>query len=428
MDMDKAEAAPQAAEGGWWQELTRDRVVVLTIIVGALGYFVDVFDLLLFSILRIKSLEDIGVPKEQMLDAGILLLNVQMAGLLLGGILWGVAGDKFGRLSVLFGSIILYSIGNIANAFVETVPQYAALRFITGVGLAGELGVGVTLAAELLPRRLRGLGTTFIATIGVLGATFGAVLAAYVSWRTAYLVGGGMGLVLLLLRIGVRESGMYRKMAAAGRAVKRGSLLLFFKKGGLLRRYLAVLAIGAPIWCAIGLFITFTPEFAADFGMKDPLPTAARAVLWSYIGLAIGDCLSGVMSQALQSRRKSIAISMLALIVFTLMFCLVRTDSHAVYYLLCGLLGIGAGYWAMFVQAGAEQFGTNVRATAATTVPNMVRGLAIPMTLGFRAFIPALGVTGAGLAVMGIVMALAFLGLWLVKETFHADLDYIEAH
>lgn len=426
MVTNKAGTAPP--EGNWWKELTADRAVVFTIIVGALGYFVDVFDLLLFSILRVQSLKDIGVPEDEMLDAGILLLNVQMAGLLLGGILWGVAGDKLGRLSVLFGSILLYSVGNIANAFVETVPQYAILRFITGIGLAGELGVGVTLASELLPRKYRGLGTTFIATIGVLGATAGAVLAAYVSWRTAYFIGGAMGLALLVLRIGVRESGMFKKMAEQGDKVKRGSILMFFKSKDLFRRYMAVLMIGAPTWATIGMFITFTPEFAKDFGMGDPLPSAANAVLYSYIGLAVGDCLSGVMSQMLQSRRKSIAISLCMLIVFTLVFAFVKTDSNTVYYLFCGLLGLGAGYWAMFVQVGAEQFGTNIRATAATTVPNMVRGLAIPITLGFRAFIPSLGVTGAGLAVMGIVMTLAFIGLWLAKETFHDDLDYVEAH
>lgn len=415
-----------AAGPGIFAQMTQDKVVTLTILVAAFGYFVDVFDLLLFNILRVPSLKDLGVPEDQLLDQGVFLLNTQMAGLLVGGFFWGVAGDKFGRLSVLFGSIILYSLGNIANAFVTTVDQYAILRFITGLGLAGELGVGVTLASELLPRKLRGLGTTFIASIGVMGAVAAGIIAHYVSWRHAYMIGGGMGFLLLLLRVGVKESGMFKKVVAEGPKVARGNILMFFRDLDLFRRYMAVLMIGAPLWCIVGMFITFTPEFAKDFGMQGTLPTAANAVLWCYVGLTLGDMLSGLLSQYLQSRRKSIAASLVFLTVTTLVFTHVTPSSVEIYYALCCLIGIGAGYWAMFVQIGAEQFGTNLRATAATSVPNVARGLAIPITLGFRALIPAFGVTGGGLAVFAVVMALAFAGLLLVKETFHDDLDYVE--
>jgi MFS family permease len=415
-----------AAEPGIFAQMTQDKVVTLTILVAAFGYFVDVFDLLLFNILRVPSLKDLGVPEDQLLDQGVFLLNTQMAGLLVGGFFWGVAGDKFGRLSVLFGSIILYSLGNIANAFVTTVDQYAVLRFITGLGLAGELGVGVTLASELLPRKLRGLGTTFIASIGVMGAVAAGIIANYVSWRHAYMIGGGMGFLLLLMRVGVKESGMFKKVAAEGTKVARGNILMFFRDLDLFRRYMAVLMIGAPLWCVVGMFITFTPEFAKDFGMAGTLPTAANAVLWCYVGLTVGDMLSGLLSQYLQSRRKSIAFSLVFLTVSTFVFTHVTPSSVEIYYAMCCLMGIGAGYWAMFVQIGAEQFGTNLRATAATSVPNVARGLAIPITLGFRALIPALGVTGGGLAVFAVVMTLAFAGLFLVKETFHDDLDYVE--
>ncbi len=420
--MDKTATSP-----GIFEQLVADKTVAFTILVAAFGYFVDVFDLLLFNILRIPSLKSLGVPEADLLSSGVYLLNMQMSGLLLGGFLWGVAGDKFGRLSVLFGSIILYSAGNIANYFVQTVDQYAALRFFTGIGLAGELGVGVTLASELLPKKLRGLGTTFIATIGVLGATAAAIIANHVGWREAYLIGGLIGLVLLALRMGVRESGMYKKCEDMGKKVKRGSILMFFKNLDLFRRYAAVLLIGAPTWCVVGIFITFTPEFAKDFGMPD-LPTAGNAVLYCYMGLAVGDLLSGVMSQYLKSRRRSIAISLVFLIAAMLAFTSLKPQTLEAYYAFCFLLGIGAGYWAMFVQIGAEQFGTNLRSTAATSVPNVARGLAIPITLGFRALIPAFGVTGGGLAVFSMVMLLAFLGLYLVKETFHDDLDYVEEH
>lgn len=399
--------------------------MALTIIVAALGYFVDVFDLLLFTIVRVQSLKDIGVPEKDLLDAGVTIISWQMAGLLLGGLLWGVLGDRFGRLSVLFGSILLYSVGNIANAYVETVDQYKYLRFITGLGLAGELGVGVTLASELLPKRLRGLGTTFISTIGVMGAAAAAIVSHYTDWKTAYIIGGVMGLVLLVLRVNVKESGMYKNLAADRKKVSRGNLVMLLTKWDLLRRYLAVICIGAPIWGVIGLLIMFTPEFARDFGLKIQ-PTAVDAVLYCYIGTTFGSFFSGALSQRLKSRRKSIAVSLCMMIVFLALFVTVKPESLFVYYSLCGLLGAAAGYWAMFVQVGAEQFGTNIRATAATSIPNVVRGLTIPMTTAFSALIPAIGVTASGLTVMVVALALAFIGLYSVKETFHRDLDYLE--
>ena len=236
-----------------------DKATIITIIVAALGYFVDIFDLLLFSIVRVESLRDLGLEGEQLLDSGVFLLNVQMAGLLIGGILWGIWGDKFGRLSVLFGSILLYSVANIANSFVNSVELYAVFRFLAGIGLAGELGAGVTLASELLPKKWRGLGTTFIATIGVLGATFAATVAEFTDWRTAYMIGGVMGLVLLALRINVRESALFQKMEDN---VSKGNFLLFFTRADLFKRYLAIILIGGPIWGVVALFITFTPEFA----------------------------------------------------------------------------------------------------------------------------------------------------------------------
>ena len=402
-----------------------DKLIVLTILVSALGYFVDIFDLLLFSIVRVQSLKDLGVAEVDLLTVGIQLLNAQMAGLLLGGLVWGVIGDKYGRISVLFGSILFYSLGSIGNGFAANVGQYALLRFISGLGLAGELGICVTLASELLPRGIRGLGTTFIATIGVLGATAAALVADKVGWRDAYIIGGVLGLGLLVLRLKVRESALYLKMEKEKKDLKRGNLLMFFHRPDLLRRYIKVILIGAPIWAVVGIFITFTPEFAKDFGMT-VLPNAGTAVFYCYIGLAFGDMFSGLLSQILGSRRKSIAVSLCLLIAFTGLFVTVRSDSLAIYYGLCGLLGLGTGYWAMFVQLGAEQFGTNLRATAATSIPNVVRGLTIPMAAGFHALIPSFGVTGSGLAVVASAVILAFIALWNVRETFHADLDYLD--
>lgn len=404
---------------------TMDRAVLMTILVAALGYFVDIFDLLLFSIVRVQSLKDLGVAEADLLSTGIRLINTQMAGLLLGGFLWGILGDKMGRISVLFGSIALYSLANIANGFVTSVDQYALLRFIAGVGLAGELGAGISLASELLPRTLRGLGTTFIASIGVLGATFAAVVAELSDWRVAYIIGGIMGICLLALRVNARESGLYETLAQGPREISRGNVLMLLTRRSLLKKYLAVILVGAPIWGIVGLFITFTPEFAKDFGMTT-IPKAGMAVLSCYVGLAVGDLFSGVLSQFLRSRRKAVAVSLGLLVMFIAVYVGLRHDSLLLYYLSCGLLGLGAGYWAMFVQIGAEQFGTNIRATAATTIPNLVRGLTIPMTAGFHALIPQLGVTGSGLAVMAIAITLAFAALFTLKETFETDLDYLE--
>src|SRR5678815_49497 len=135
----------------------------LAVIVAALGYFVDIYDLLIFGIVRADSLKSIGIAPDAQLGPTQLILNTQMIALLLGGILWGVLGDKRGRISVLFGSIILYSLANIANGFVHTVPQYAAARFLAGLGLAGELGGGITLVSESLDEKTRGHGTTIVA-------------------------------------------------------------------------------------------------------------------------------------------------------------------------------------------------------------------------------------------------------------------------
>ncbi len=402
-----------------------DRAALMTIVVAALGYFVDIFDLLMFSIVRVQSLKDLGVPDDQILETGIFLINTQMAGLLVGGILWGIWGDKMGRISVLFGSILLYSVANIANGFIHDVNNYAILRFIAGVGLAGELGAGVTLASELFPRAWRGLGTTFIASIGVSGAVFAGMVHHYTGdWRMCYIIGGCMGLALLVLRINVRESGMFEKTKQVSN-VARGNFLMLFTRRKLFIRYLAVILIGAPLWGIVGLFITFTPEFAKDFGMT-VLPTAGTAVAACYGGLFVGDALSGLLSQYLRSRRKAVAICLVFMSFAIAAYVMAPHETLFEYYSLCFLLGVGAGYWAMFVQMGAEQFGTNIRATAATSIPNMVRGFIIPITGAFHALIPFLGVTLAGVTVLAVMISLAFLSLLVLRETFHEDLDYVE--
>lgn len=407
-----------------------EMIVIITAIVAALGYMVDIFDLLLFSIVRMQSLKDLGVAQENLLSSGVHLMNAQMLGLMIGGILWGVLGDKRGRLSVLFGSILIYSVANIANGFVQTVEQYSVLRFIAGVGLAGELGAGVTLASELLPKHLRGLATTFIASVGMIGAVMAALIAEYAGWRMAYMIGGCMGLLLLVLRMNVKESGMYKKVIeykTAGKKVSHGNILMLFNDFSRFRRYIAVILVGAPLWCVVGLFITFSPEFAKAFGMVD-LPKAGNAVLFCYAGLLVGDLFSGLLSQKLKSRKKAVGVFMFLTTVFSLIYVSIPYQSVSAYYSMCFMLGIGTGYWAMFVQMGAEQFGTNIRSTAATTIPNMVRGLTVPMASGFQYMIPTLGVVHSGLTVFFITMFFATISLISLKDTFETDLDYFEEY
>jgi predicted MFS family arabinose efflux permease len=401
------------------------RAALLAVLVAALGYFVDIYDLILFSIVRTRSLQAIGVPPEQLLDRGVFLINMQMIGMLVGGVFWGVLGDKRGRLSVLFGSIVTYSIANVCNAFAHSVPTYAFWRFVAGLGLAGELGAGITLVAESLGKHARGYGTTVVASVGVSGAVVGALVAGSVEWSTAYLIGGGLGLGLLLLRVGVYESGTYES-ARARDDVPLGNFWALFAERGRARRYFAVIAVGVPIWFSVGVLVTFSPEIGKALGMA-PAPDAARAVMWNYAGLAAGDLASGALSQAWKSRKRSLLAFLLLTTATVGAYFLVGPRSLTAFYAACAALGFATGYWAVFVTVASEQFGTNLRATATTTVPNFVRGAVVPLTLAFASLkATGLGVPGAALAVGALALAVAFVGLAGLDETYGKDLDYLE--
>jgi putative MFS transporter len=401
-----------------------DRKAWVTVAVAALGYFVDIYDLLLFSIVRQASLKDIGVPESELMDQGVLLINTQMAGLLVGGVLWGILGDKRGRVSVLFGSIFLYSIANIANAFVWDVPSYAVLRFIAGVGLAGELGAAITLVSEMLPRETRAWGTTTVAAVGILGAVFAGIVGDLVHWRTAYLIGGGMGLALLVLRFQMFESGMFERVTKESK-VARGDFTLLFKSGARFRKFLNCVLIGVPIWFVIGILITFSPELARALGIEEPI-AAGKAVMWSYLGLSAGDLLSGALSQKLRSRKKVVFGFLILTWALVTVYCYGPTLSGTGFYALCVGLGLSVGYWAVFVTIGAEQFGTNLRATVATSVPNFVRGSVVLLTTGFQFAQAQWGKIDGAYVVGCVSLAIAFLALWGLEETHAKDLDYLE--
>lgn len=393
------------------------------VIVAALGYMVDMYDLFLFNIVRVPSLKDLGLSGEDLFTKGLLILNVQMAGMLLGGILWGVLGDKKGRLSVLFGSILLYSLANIANGFVTTYDQYLVLRFIAGIGLAGELGAGITLVAEILPRHIRGYGTTLVATVGVLGAILAFFVADMFDWRVSYFVGGGMGLLLLVMRVSVFESGIFLHLK--GKHVSRGNFLLLFASWHRFSKYMASILIGTPIWFVSGVLIFFSPEFGQALGVTEPV-VAGKAVMLAFAGQVLGDVVSGYLSQRFQSRKKGMVVFLLGSYALMLVYLLTQTQSLTVFYIICACLGFFNGYWTLFITIAAELFGTNLRATVATTVPNFVRASVIPISALFVFARAEVGITGSGVLVGTLVVAIALLALWRLEETFTKDLDYHE--
>ncbi|MBM4187061.1 MAG: MFS transporter [Gemmatimonadetes bacterium] len=407
------------------------RGIRLAVLVAALGYFVDIYDLLLFSILRVRSLIDLGVAAAgtagggpDVLTVGVRLINLQMAGMLVGGVLWGILADNFGRRSVLFGSIIMYSLANIANAFVQTVDQYAWLRFIAGIGLAGELGAGITLVAEIMSKEGRGWGTTLVASLGLLGAVAAGLVGDLFPWRTAYLIGGALGLSLLALRIGVRESTMFEQTKRT--ATNKGNLLLLFTDRSRLVRYFGIILVGVPLWYVMGILVTFSPELGQAIGLPSA-PNPGRAVLFAYLGATVGDLVCGFLSQRYRSRRRAIATFLVCCIAGVVVYYLIGGRSFTMFYAACCLVGALSGYWAVLVTMAAEQFGTNLRGTVATTVPNFVRASLIPVTWLFQALKTPLGVANSAIAVGIVVFLTAFLALASLDETYGKDLDYVES-
>ncbi|MBF02617.1 MAG: MFS transporter [Flavobacterium sp.] len=399
----------------------------LPVIVAALGYFVDIYDLLLFGIVRVPSLEALGLDANV---AGSTILNYQMVGLLIGGIIWGIFGDKKGRLSVLFGSILVYSLANIACGFLPYFPKdnlitiYALLRFVAGIGLAGELGAGITLVSESLPKELRAIGTSIVAGFGLLGAVVAQLTVELAGdWTIAYFVGGGLGLLLLFLRVGVVESGIYKDIKKS-ETIQKGNILLFVTNTSRFVKYLKCIAIGLPTWFCVGILAVMGNQFAPAFGIENINP--GKAIMWTYIGISVGDFASGFISHWLHSRKKAIFYMMLFTLVGVCLMLFGGTKTENMYYFYCAWLGLGTGYWAMFVTVGAEQFGTNIRSTAATTIPNMVRGLLPVMLISFNYLKVSNGVVLAAAIVGLVVFILAIYATLTIPETHNTDLDFVE--
>ncbi|ADB39643.1 MFS transporter [Spirosoma linguale] len=395
----------------------------LPVIVAALGYFVDVYDLLLFNIVRVPSLKELGLSEADISLIGGKILNYQQAGLLLGGILWGILGDKRGRLSVLFGSIITYSLANLACGFVHDPQLYAWLRFIAGLGLAGELGAGITLVSEILPPNLRGYGSSLVASVGLLGAVVAYFTVTLFDWRTTYFIGGGLGLGLLVLRVSVLESGMFKRVQ--GTSVSRGNFLALFNRKSKVLRYLRCMGIALPTYLVIGILATFGNEFGKAIGLAEPVQPG-RCVMFTYVGTVLGDLASGILSQYLQSRRKAVGLMMSLTFVFVIIYLFGGINSTGAFYGLCLAMGFGIGYIAMFLTITAESFGTNLRATATTSVANNVRATTLISIPAFQAMKPSLGVLEAAAIVAFVCFALGYWSLATMEETYGKELDYTE--
>jgi MFS family permease len=398
--------------------------LALSVAVAALGYFVDLYDIVIFGVVRVASLTAIGLSGDEVTSKGILLLNLQMIGMLLGGVMWGVIGDKIGRRFALLATIAMYSLANIANGFVNDLTSYAILRFIAGVGLAGELGTGITLVAEIMPAKYRGYGTTVISFLGLIGALTASYVGSMFDWRTAYFVGGGMGLLVLAGRFfALRESEVFTAQKQSGH--KRGDVFLILRSRKTLLKYLAVTAIGVPIWYVSGIIVTFSPEFGQALNLTRPI-TAAETLRWQAIGLALGSALTGIISELIKNRKKVVWGCFTLMLVLTAII-LKRTGAEATFFLSAiFIIGLGQGYWTVFITMAAEQFGTNIRATVTTSVPNFVRAMVVPMTLGLASIRHELGFINGAMLIGAAVFLLAFLSLGAMKETYGRDMNFLE--
>ncbi|WP_353197163.1 MFS transporter [Parapedobacter defluvii] len=405
------------------KSLSETKNAWLLVIVAALGYFVDIYDLVVFSIVRVQSFRDIGIPEEEMRIDGEYVLNMQMGGLLLGGILWGILGDRFGRIKVLFGSILMYSLANIANGFVQDIHSYAIVRLVAGIGLAGELGAGITLVSESMQKDKRGYGTMIVASVGVLGAVAAYYVSELFDWRNAYFAGGAMGLLLLILRVGTFESAMFK--GVDDKQVEKGKFSMLFTDKERFKRYLYCLLIGLPIWFVVGILVTQAPEFGKALGAPVTL-SAGKGILFTYLGLSLGDVLAGLFAQLTKSRRLAVFLFQVLIIATSSWYLSSEGLTEQRFHWIAFFMGISIGYWATFVTIASEQFGTNLRATVTTTAPNFVRGALIPSTLLFEFFVRHSDIVTAAYVMIFLLTGVAIFALSQLKESFDRDLDFVE--
>ncbi|MEI6851868.1 MAG: MFS transporter [Bacteroidota bacterium] len=402
------------------------KIFNIIVIAAALGYFVDIYDLILFGVVKNPSLIDLGITaKDELFTQGNFLLSMQMAGMLIGGIIWGILSDRKGRLSILFMTIFLYSIANIANGFAQNITQYAVLRFIAGFGLSGELGVGITMVSEVMSKEKRGLGASIVSGIGIAGSALAFLVAEKFQWRVAFWTGGGLGLLLLFLRIAVYESGMYEKTKAI--KVSRGNFLSLFTDIKRFKKFIFIILLAIPTWYTVSVLAINAPSLAQDALHITGSIKGSTSVMLHYIGAAIGSFLFGYISLKLCSRKKPIVIGILGIAALSVVYFALNGGSPVMFYTVLLLLGMPmGGLWTIFVTAASEQFGTNLRATVTTSAPNFVRGATILITFLLGVLNPLVGLWNAGVILGVFFTALALVSVFFIEETYGKDLDYME--
>jgi MFS family permease len=400
------------------------KAVALGIIVSALGFFVDLYDIMALAAIGENSLKDIGVSENAIKGNLNYLQSMQMFGMLIGGFLWGIVGDKYGRLKVLFGSIILYSAFTLLNAFVTNTGQYVACRFLAGLGLAGELGAGITLVSEQMKKEKRGLGPAIIAGFGVLGAIVAVIVGKNYDWKTVYIVGGVLGFLLLILRFGVVESGLF-KMAKLAKASK-GNFLIILRNKNYLKKFICILLVGIPGWFVNGVMMQFSNYISKSMGM-DPIPDKGKVIIFFFVALSLGDVLGGLVSQWLKSRKKSIYIFLFAHLLMLLLFFTVARTSVQLYYAIFAGLGLTVGFVIQLFTLAAENFGTNIRTLVTSSGLNLVRGWVIPLGALFAWMNGPLHIIEwKSVAIIAFSVALvSLLALTQLDETFHNDLEFV---
>lgn len=398
------------------------KVFNATVLVTAFGYLVDLYDILIFNVTRVASLTELGLSGTALTDMGLFILNMQLLGMMLGGIFFGIMGDKIGRKKCLLFSILIYSSATLLCSFIQTGEQYAAMRFLAGFGLAGEVGVGIALISESMTKETRTLGVTFFTALGISGAVIAALAAEFFHWRTCYVIGGLMGFALLVTRTFVMESGLFEKVKES--TASRGDFTLLLRRKDLFQKYILCILVATPIWFIIGMIWTLGPEVSTALGAKMPVKGPVSVGI-GYCGLMVGDGACGLLSYYFKNRKKVI-FGFLSAGAILMIYLLSQTEiTNIAYYALVFSTGLAMGYWINFVSISAEQFGTNIRATVSTSIPNFARATLLPMNLAFSSMKGSLGVVPSVSLLAIIAFAAAFLALWKLEETFHKELDYL---
>jgi MFS transporter, putative metabolite:H+ symporter len=381
------------------------------------GYFIDIFDLVLFSTLRISSFEELKITDPTYWT--VVFFNLQMTGILVGGIFWGKMADIKGRSWSFMGTILVFSIANIINGLTSSLTVYGICRFIAGFGLAGEMGSGIALICEKVPDEKRSLYLGFVSSLGCIGAVLSGWLGDIVYWRYLFIGSGFAGILLTLLRKNLLEPDLFRKTATLN--IPRGQWKTLFQSPPDLIRFILLIFLGIPMWYIIGILWSFSTEMTSTIGLN--IFTSGQAILWGYVGVWMGDMLMPFVSQFLKSRIFTIQICLIMMLLGVIYLFQFQPHSLLSFQLTHIFLGFTIGYWAVYATLCGESFGTNIRALTSTSLPSLIRFSSIPMMIIYQygrdenELNIALG--------MGLtVLCISMITTYFIKDTFQKDIDF----